>query len=70
MKLYHGSTVEISHVDLAKSKPNKDFGRAFYLSEDKHQALEMAQFRAEFEDAVFLWSRLSMQSIPLVCLRN
>ena len=48
MKLYHGSTVEIPHVDLAKSKPNKDFGRAFYLSDDEQQALEMAQFRAEF----------------------
>ncbi len=33
------------------SKPNKDFGKAFYLSEDMHQALEMTQFRAEFEDA-------------------
>ena len=51
MRLYHGSTVDISHVDLAKSKPNKDFGRAFYLSDDERQALEMAQFRAEFEDA-------------------
>lgn len=51
MKLYHGSTVDVIHVDLSKSKPNKDFGRAFYLSSDKEQAMEMAQFRAEFEDA-------------------
>jgi len=51
MRLYHGSTVDISHIDLAKSKPNKDFGRAFYLSDDEQQSLEMAQFRAEFEDA-------------------
>jgi hypothetical protein len=51
MKLYHGSIVDISKIDLAKSKPNKDFGKAFYLSDDKLQALEMAQFRAEFEDA-------------------
>ena len=51
MKLYHGSTVDISQVDLAKSKPNKDFGRAFYLSDDEQQSLEMAQFRAAFEDA-------------------
>lgn len=50
MKLYHGSTVDIPHVDLAKSKPNKDFGRAFYLSDDEQQALELAQFRAEFEE--------------------
>lgn len=52
MKLYHGSTADILQIELGKSKPNKDFGRAFYLSEDKQQALEMAQFRAEFEDTV------------------
>ena len=40
MKLYHGSTVDILHVDLARSKPNKDFGMAFYLSDDEQQALE------------------------------
>ena len=50
MKLYHGSTIDIAKVDLALSKPNKDFGRAFYLSDDRQQALEMAQFRAEFEE--------------------
>ena len=50
MKLYHGSTADICHIDLSKSKPNKDVGRAFYLSADRQQALEMAQFRAEFEE--------------------
>ncbi len=50
MRLYHGSTIDIAKVDLAPSKPNKDFGRAFYLSDDRQQALEMAQFRAEFEE--------------------
>ena len=50
MKLYHGSTVDVQRIELAKSKPNKDFGRAFYLSDDELQALEMAQFRAEFEE--------------------
>lgn len=52
MKLYHGSTVDIQQVELDKSKPNKDFGRAFYLSDNEQQAMEMAQFRAEFEDTV------------------
>ena len=52
MKLYHGSTINIQQIELAKSKPNKDFGRAFYLSDEKQQALEMAQFRAEFEETV------------------
>ena len=51
MILYHGSTTDIVQIDLAKSKPNKDFGRAFYLSLDREQAMEMAQFKAAFEDA-------------------
>lgn len=34
-----------------KSRPNKDFGRAFYLSADYNQALEMAEFKAEFAEA-------------------
>ena len=50
MILYHGTTVYIDRIDLMRSKPNKDFGRAFYLSEDYSQALEMAQFKAEFAE--------------------
>ena len=42
MKLYHGSTVEIKEIDIAKSKPNKDFGRGFYLSADRMQAQRLA----------------------------
>ena len=40
MTLYHGSTIDIEHIDLALSKPNKDFGRAFYLSADYQQAID------------------------------
>ncbi len=49
MILYHGSTTRIEHIDLTKSRPNKDFGLAFYLSADKAQAAEMAEFKADFE---------------------
>ena len=52
MMLYHGSTVEILLVDLDKSKPNKDFGRGFYLSADKIQAEAMAAYKAEQLDAI------------------
>ena len=38
--------MEISEIDLAKSRPYKDFGKAFYLSSDKQQALSMARFKA------------------------
>ena len=40
MRLYHGSSIEITKIDLAKSKPNKDFGKAFYLSDDNQQAFD------------------------------
>ena len=47
MILFHGSNVPVETIDLALSKPNKDFGRAFYLSTDKEQAEVMASFKAE-----------------------
>lgn len=43
MKLYHGSNVEIEHIDLSLSKRGKDFGKGFYLNADFQQALAMAQ---------------------------
>lgn len=46
MILYHGSNMEIEVIDLEKSKPNKDFGRGFYLSENEPQAMEMANFKS------------------------
>ena len=46
MKLFHGSNIDIQIIDLEKSKPNKDFGKGFYLSADYDQAMEMAEFRA------------------------
>lgn len=42
MKLYHGSNTIISKIDLSLSKPNKDFGKGFYLSDDRSQAEAMA----------------------------
>lgn len=45
MMLYHGSNQTIGEIDLRKSRPNKDFGRAFYLSPIKSQAMDMAKFR-------------------------
>ena len=42
MKLYHGSNVCIDAIDLSKSRPFKDFGKAFYLSANEQQAWERA----------------------------
>ena len=46
MILYHGSNISIDKIDLEMSKPNKDFGKGFYLSEDETQAIEMAKFKS------------------------
>ena len=47
MILYHGSNIEFDVIDLTKSKPNKDFGRGFYLSPTYMQAMEMAKIKVE-----------------------
>lgn len=44
--LYHGSNISIDEIDLLKSRPNKDFGQGFYLSEDRNQAWRMGEFKA------------------------
>lgn len=46
MILYHGSNVAIETIDFSKSKPGKDFGVGFYLSDDEEQAQEMAEKKA------------------------
>ncbi len=44
--LYHGSNVQIERIDLSVSKPDKDFGKGFYLTDIREQAFEMAKRRA------------------------
>ena len=46
MILYHGSNISIDKINLEMSKPNKDFGKGFYLSDNENQALEMAQIKS------------------------
>lgn len=43
--LYHGSNVPIKRIDLSMSKPDKDFGQGFYLTDIKEQAFDMAKRR-------------------------
>ncbi len=42
MKLFHGSSVEIPKPLLGKGKPNNDYGRGFYCTEDIEMAREWA----------------------------
>lgn len=73
MKLYHGSTQSIERIDLSCSKPNKDFGSGFYLSDNEQQAMKLAQYKAEqldidpvvniyeFDESLLLQSDLSVK---------
>lgn len=75
MKLYHGSNVKVDQIDIGKSRPAKDFGRAFYLSAEKEQAVEMAQFKVETfgGDVVvnsFEFDESSLDTLKFLCFES
>ena len=42
MRVYHGSDTLVAVIDLQKCKPNRDFGRGFYVTKLRTQAEDMA----------------------------
>ena len=48
MKVWHGSDTVVAVVDLQKCKPNRDFGRGFYVTKLHAQAESMAQRVARY----------------------
>lgn len=48
MRLFHGTNIDFKEIDFQKCKPNKDFGKGFYLTDIKQQALDMAVRRTKF----------------------
>lgn len=50
MILFHGSNVQFDNIDLSKCRPNKDFGKGFYLTSIESQAIDMAQRRCNFDE--------------------
>lgn len=65
MILYHGSNVEFVEIDLMKSKPNKDFGQGFYLSDTYALTMDIANDRVGAQ----LW-RYENRMIDLPTLVN
>jgi len=43
MNVYHGSYTVIEEIDLSKAKPNKDFGKGFYVTKYRHHAESWAK---------------------------
>lgn len=48
MTLYHGSNVDIQKIEFSKCRPNKDFGKGFYLTSIKEQAERIALLFRQF----------------------
>ena len=46
LTVYHGSYVEVKIPDLNKCKIGKDFGKGFYITTDKTQAIKFAKLIA------------------------
>lgn len=65
MKLYHGSNCRINDIDIAKSKPFKDFGKGFYLSDNRSQAQEMGEFKASISGGNSIVTEFEFDSIGL-----
>ena len=42
MILYHGTNDDFGEIDHRKSKPNKDFGQGFYVTDLRKQAVDWA----------------------------
>ena len=51
MKLYHGSTVAVKSPSLRPGRPNADFGKGFYTTSNREQAVRWAHIKQEREEA-------------------
>ncbi len=75
IELYHGSNVIVDKIDLDKGRVGKDFGKGFYLSDDKHQAMRMAMLVTRRDDYgvptlnTFLFDETVLSSNKLNILR-
>ncbi|GHU90683.1 hypothetical protein FACS1894202_10880 [Clostridia bacterium] len=49
MILYHGTTHDISEIDVTRGKPFKDFGRGFYATQSRESAVNMALRNRDIE---------------------
>ena len=47
MKVYHGSYMKVVNIDLSNCKPNKDFGKGFYVTKIRNHAEEWAKIMGE-----------------------
>ena len=53
MRLYHSSNTDFEVIDLSSSKPNKDFGRAFYVSENSDEIAPVGRAKVILQGGEF-----------------
>jgi hypothetical protein len=80
MILYHGTNSDFSQINLWKTKPYKDFGKGFYVTDIQHQAFELAKNRCriwggspvvqeyEFDESVLQSGSLKILRFEKVCV--
>jgi hypothetical protein len=80
MILYHGTNCDFSQIDLGKTKPYKDFGKGFYVTDIQRQAFELAKNRCriwggspivqeyEFDEGELQSGALSVLRFEKVCV--
>lgn len=56
MRLFHCTNIDFETIDLSLSKPNKDFGKAFYLSENANEIEPVGKAKV-----ILLGGQLTMQ---------
>lgn len=49
--VYHGSYMEVSHPELKECREGKDFGKGFYITTDRNQAIKFAKLIAQRHNA-------------------
>ena len=49
LTLYHGTNTTFEKIDLSKCLPHKDFGKGFYLTTIRQQAMARAKNKCNFE---------------------
>jgi hypothetical protein len=47
MRVFHGSYIKVNKIDLSKRKPNKDFGKGFYVTRFRNHAEDWAKIIGE-----------------------
>lgn len=80
MILYHGTNCDFFQIDLGKTKPYKDFGKGFYVTDIQQQAVDLAKSRCriwggipvvqeyDFDESVLQSDALKILRFEKVCV--